>query len=278
MTAVQKLVAAFALLLGACTGSPAVDALSETASNLDEIKSGDLTMRLIAGSRGLSQTTVGFELQGRFALPRPRALPVADMTYTRIQGDEEAEARFISTGARAFVELDGTLYELGREQTASLVAPAGGDSANPLAELGIDDWVVNPSVADVRAEPGQSVERISGRLDVANAVNDLLDLARQLGADELAAVPRIAGRAETQLERAVRSSTFELLTGESDRYLRRLAMDVDFAATAPPSLRPALQTLADVNVRFELALSNHNRPVTVTEPEGAIPYSQAPGS
>jgi hypothetical protein len=55
-------------------------------------------------------------------------------------------------------------------------------------------------------------------------------------------------------------------------------MVIDFAATAPPSLWPALQTLADINVRFELALSDHNRPVTVTAPDGAIPYSEAPGS
>jgi hypothetical protein len=271
-------VVALALLLGACTGSPAVDALSDTASRLDEIKSGELSLRLIATSRGLSPTTVGFELQGRFALPRPRALPVADMTYTRIQGDEEVEARFISTGSEAFVELNGTMYQLGAEHTTSLVAPASGEAGSPLAELGIDDWVVNPSLADAGAEAGHPVERISGRLDVAKAINDLLDLARQLGATELAAVPRITGRAETQLDRAVRSSAFELLTGESDRYLRRLAMVIDFAATAPPSLRPALQTLADINVRFEMSLGNHNQQVTVTAPEGAIPYSERPGS
>ena len=55
-------------------------------------------------------------------------------------------------------------------------------------------------------------------------------------------------------------------------------MVVDFAATAPPSLRPALETLANISVRFDVALSNHNRPVTVTEPEGAIPYSDHAGS
>jgi hypothetical protein len=278
VNAVRALAVGTALLLGACTGSPAVDALSETASKLDEIKSGHLTMRLLAASRGLSQTTVGFELEGRFALPRPRALPVADMTYTRIQGEDQVEARFVSTGTQAFVELDGKMYELGEEQTASLVAPASGEGANPLAELGIDDWVINPRLGDAATDAGEPAERISGRLDVANAINDLLDLARQLGAEDLAAVPRIEGRAETQLDRAVRSSTFELLTGESDRYLRRLAMTIDFAATAPPSLRPALQTLADINVRFELALADHNRPVTVSAPEGAIPYSEAPGS
>ena len=278
MKSVRALAIGMALLVGACTGSPAVDALSETTSKLDEIKSGHLTMRLHAVSRGVSSTTVGFELEGQFALPRPGALPVADMTYTRIQGEDQTEARFVSTGSDAFVEVDGTMYQLGDEQTVSLVAPASGDGETPLAELGIDDWVVSPRLGDGGTEAGESVERISGRLDVANAINDLLDLARQLGAEELGAVPRIEDRAETQLDRAVRSSTFELLTGESDRYLRRLAMQIDFAATAPPSLRPALQTLADVNVRFELALSNHNQQVTVTAPQGAIPYSEAPGS
>ena len=277
MRALGKIAVAVALVVGACTGSPPVDALSETASKLEEIKSGDLSMRLLASSRGLVRTNVGFSLRGQFALPRPRALPVANMTYTLIRGEEEVETRFISTGTKAFVELDGTLYELGPEQTQSLVAPASGSGGNPLAELGIDDWVVNPSLADAGTLGGGSVDRVSGRLDVANAINDLLELAKQLGARELAAIPRIEGQAETQLDRAVRSSTFEVVTGDSDRYLHRLAMVVDFGATAPPSLRPALQSLAGVTVRFELSLANHNRPVTVSEPEGATPYSERTG-
>ena len=137
--------------------------------------------------------------------------------------------------------------------------------------------MVNPRLTEAGTLGGGSVDRVSGRLDVANAINDLLELAKQLGTSELAAVPRIEGRAETQLDRAVRSSTFEVVTGASDRYLRRLAMVVDFAATAPPSLRPALQDLANVTFRFDLSLANHNRPVTVSEPEGATPYSERTG-
>ena len=269
--------AVLVLCLAACSKSPATDALAEAASKLDEVKSGDLTLRLSATSQGVSEATVGFALQGRFALPRPGGLPVAEMTYTRIQGTEQTQARFISTGSKAFVELDGTLYQLGPAQTAALGAPASASGGNPLAKLGLDDWVVNPRLSNGGAIQGDAVDRVSGRLAVANAVNDLLELAKALGS-QAAALPQITGQAATRLERAVRSSTFEALIDRASHHLRRVVMTVDFTAAAPPSLRPALQTLAGVKVTFELDLNRVNQPVQVAEPQGAVPYPQKGGS
>ena len=276
MTRTRWLGAALVLCLAACSKSPATDALAETASKLDEVKSGDLTLRFNATSQGVSETTVGFALQGRFALPRSGGLPVADMTYTRIRGSDQVQARFISTGSKAFAELDGRLYQLGPGQTAALGASPSGSGANPLAKLGIDDWVVNPRLSSGGAIQGQAVDRVSGRLEVANAVNDLLELAKALGS-QAAALPRITGQSKTQLERSVRSSTFEALIDRASHHLRRLVMTVDFEATAPPSLRPTLQTLANVKVTFELALNRVNQPVQVAEPQGAIPFPQKGG-
>jgi hypothetical protein len=261
-------------LFAACESSPALDALSDTASKLNRIKSGVLTLRLLASSRGLSRSTVGFELQGPFSLPKPGALPVADMAYSQIRGQQQRRARFISTGQKAFVQVGGTVYELTPQQTAPLRAPAAGPGANPLVVLGIDDWVIDPRLSTGGTVEGQAVERVRGRLDAAAAINGLLDLARQLGSPDAAAVPRITGPAETQLARAIRSSTFEVLTNTSNHYLRRLRMTIEFGATAPPSLRPAIQTLADVSVSFELDLNSPNRSFSVAEPQGAVPYSK----
>src|SRR5918992_3733732 len=62
--------AAAALLASACGGggTDAEDVLAETADNLEEIKSGDLSMRLVVTPKGEDAEPFGFELRGPFSL------------------------------------------------------------------------------------------------------------------------------------------------------------------------------------------------------------------
>jgi hypothetical protein len=68
----------------------------------------------------------------------------------------------------------------------------------------------------------------------------------------------------------VRSSEFELFTGKEDRLLRRLTLAIDFGADDSEEI----QSLIGAGVRFELAVSNPNKKVSVTEPQDARPYSE----
>jgi hypothetical protein len=256
--------------LAGCGGGGSEDALSETASNLGEIESGVLVLRVLVEGTGKGEGQVGFELDGPFALAQEGKLPVAEIAYRKIAGDETAEATFISTGERAFVETGGQTYELPDAMIANLRAPEGGTQpVEGLEELEIGDWMVEPEVSDGGEVGGADTDRIRSRLDVVAAVNDMLELARGLGAADLGT---LEGDGAEQLRRAVQSSSIDVFTGKEDRLLRRLAIDVEFGATGPPELEQVLGELGGAHLIFDFEIGDPNEPVEVAAPSDSQPF------
>ena len=101
---------------------PAAGPSRATEHKLDDVRSGTLSLLLLASPVDAPEGTgAGFQLEGPFAVGEEEgSLPVADLRYTRITGSERRTTRFVSTGARAFVEVDGTLTELTEAQLAGL--------------------------------------------------------------------------------------------------------------------------------------------------------------
>ena len=98
-----------ALVAGCGGGDRANQVMSDAAGSLGKLRSGDLTLRLVVAPRKGTKGRIGFELRGPFAL-RPGALPVAKIVYTQIAGAHEATATFISTGTKAYAEVNGKAY------------------------------------------------------------------------------------------------------------------------------------------------------------------------
>lgn len=264
---------ALAVVAAGCGGGRANDVLSRTADNLGEIRSGDLTLRMVVSPREGTKGRVGFELRGPFAL-RPGGLPVANVEYTQIAGAREATATFISTGSKAYAVVDGQAYELPPEATASLRQAAGdGDDSGGLGDLAIDDWVVDPVVTDGGQVGGDATDRVKAELDVVAAANGLLGLVRQLGRD----APVIDGEEAERLEDAVQASNFEVWSGRDDQLLRRLLIAADLGFDTPESLRRVLGDVVGGKFEFELAISDPNEPVSVTAPANPRPASELPG-
>jgi hypothetical protein len=78
----------------------------------------------------------------------------------------------------------------------------------------------------------------------------------------------LSGESADQVESAVRSATIDVYTGKEDRLLRKLDVSIDFAPEAAK-----VKELLGASVRFTLAISNPNEPVTVETPTNAQPYS-----
>jgi hypothetical protein len=205
---------------------------------------------------------------------RPGALPVAKIAYTQIAGANKSTATFISTGTKAYAEVNGKAYELPSSATHALRQAAGGSGgSSTFGELRIDNWVKDSSVTDGGQVGGARTDRVSGDLDVVAAANGLLDLVRQLGR----AAPAIEGDQAKQLENAVKASSFELWSGRDDHLLRRLLLHADLGLDVPESLRRALGDVVGAKIDFELAVSNPNKPVSVAPPTNPLPSSQLPG-
>jgi outer membrane lipoprotein-sorting protein len=150
MRRIAALVLAVCFLSGCGGGDEdAEDVLAQTADKLEEIESGMLGMRLVVTPKGEDGETVGFELRGPFALQGPGELPVARIAYTQIRGSERGTVTVVSTGRKAYVEVNDQAYELPPEQAEQL-RQAGKElkEGKGLGELGLDDWIKDPELSD----------------------------------------------------------------------------------------------------------------------------------
>jgi hypothetical protein len=241
--------------LAGCGGNHAHAVLSDTANNLGKIHSGDLTLRLVVSPPQGTKGRIGFELRGPFAL-RSGHLPIAKIAYTQIAGGHEGTATFISTGAKAWAEVDGKLRELPPASTEVVRQAAAGGSGQ-IGSLDISDWVKDPHVASEG-----NLDHVTAALDVVNATNGLLGLLRGLGKQ----TPTIDRAEADRLRAAVESSSFDVWTGKHDRLLRRLVMKARLGLNVPPELRRVLGDVVGAKVEFELAIGSPNKPVTVAPP------------
>lgn len=266
-----------ALSLAACSGegNEAADVVAETADNLEQIKSGEISIRLAVTPKGEDAEAFGFELRGPFSLEGPGELPIARIAYTQISGSERGTVTVVSTGRKAYVEVDGQAYELSPEQAAQLrLAGRELDEGEGLGELGVDDWIEEPELSDGGSVGDTETDRIDAKLDVAKAAQDLVELSRGLGQG---AIRDLSAVDEQLLERATRSTALLLLTGQEDRLLRRLEVAVDLGFDVPSELRSGLGRLEGARIDFELGIDDPNRVVRVAEPQNVLPYSELPG-
>ena len=253
--------AACAALFVACSTGPA-NVVEETADNLGDIRSGEMSLDVLA-TTATGSDRFGFTVEGPFSLPEDEdSLPVLDLEYTQTVGDQELTSSFISTGDAMYIETDEGTFELPDEQTETFRTGAASDDESILSELELGDWLADPEL-----EEGDETETVVAELDVVNALNDLFGLARDLGA----AVPEpLEGDSAEQVENAVDSSSFEMVTGKDDRYLRLLSISIDLEAEAEQELQ-AISDLLGVRFEMELTIERHNEQISVEAPEGAEP-------
>ncbi len=254
-------------LLGAgCGGGGAGEkALGDTEAALDEIRSGRLSLRLLASTVDAPEGQgTGFQVDGPFAVGREvGSLPVADLRYTRITGSTRRVTRFVSTGRAAFVEVEGRTTRLTDQQVAGLRVTEDG-SGGGLEGLSLRSWLDEPEVADGPAMDGAATEKVTGKADPIAILNDLIALSGQFGAG--ADVPaRLEGDAADRVRRAAGETTAEVLTGAEDRLLRRADVSVTLAVV-DPRVRQALGDLAGARLRMALEVTELNRPVQVADP------------
>jgi hypothetical protein len=261
------LLVAGAALLAGCGGKSgdANAIMRETAANLGEIKSAKpFKLRIAVDPRDGDE--FGFEIDGAVALCDGNDdLPRLDVAYRQFAQGKEATAQLISTGSDAFIELDGTAYELPDDNEAELrdaceeVASEGG-----LQQLRVDDWVL-----EAEADGDNAVH---GRLNVVAVINDLVDVARAFGDSSLS---RLDSDDARRIAEATKESSFELERGD-DGLLRRLALEAELGFDVPQGLQDALGEAVGAKITFELALDDPNTEVEIRPPESPRPASELP--
>ena len=207
---------------------------------------------------------IGFRLDGPFSLGSSSSPGVLRIAYTQLPATSNATVTIVEAGGRGYVETKGRAYELPPAQAVALQAAT---QQLDLSRFGIGDWIRDPKLSDGGRIAGAETDRITARLDVVRAANDLAALARAAGRQ----VPELEGANAKQ--HAVQSSSFELYTGKKDRLLRRLRIEADFAF-GPQTLRTVLGSLVGAKVKFVLGVDRPNSTVHVEPPAHALPASQ----
>ena len=259
------------LALAACGGGgeSATDVLGETADNLGEIRSGDLTLELLFSTNQGQQQ--GFTLKGPFSLEGER-LPVAELAYTQVAGDQQAQLTFLSTGEEAFVEVNDVAYELPGDverEIEQATAELETDGLDEQIELG--DWIENPKRSEGGNVGGAETDKIVADLNVVNVVNGLMEIAAAFNGSK--ARPEIEGQSAEQVQNSVENARIEVYTGKNDRLLRRLLLSIAFSPDAPADVKRVL----GVDVRFEFGVADPNKDVEVSAPAKPRPYSELVG-
>lgn len=265
------LVVTLLLGLAACgSDTPGQKAVSATEDHLDDVRSGHLTMRLLASTADAAPGRgVGFELEGPFAVSKEvGSLPVADLKYTRITGATRRSTRFLSTGQRAFAEVDGKLVRLGDDDVEDMRVRGGKEAgAGGLDGLDLTKWFLDPEVSAGAPVEAVATERVAGRVDPVAALNDLLTLSLRFGASEQDSPRTLSGASAERVRESVSTASAELLTGKEDRLLRHLHVEIDIEPQADQEeLRSALGDLTGARLQFSLDVSKLNAPVEVPEP------------
>ena len=255
-----------ALFVAGCAEStPGAKALDATQDKLDDVRSGTLSLVLLASAADAPEGTgAGFRLEGPFAVGTEEgSLPVADLRFTRVTGPDERTTRFVSTGSQAFVVAGGDVTELTQDQLADLRV-RDGESTEGLEGLTLTRWLDDPTVAPGPEVDGVATEQVTGTADAIAILNDVIGLLDQFGASE-DGVDRLEGDAADRVRKAVSAAAAEVVTGRDDRLLRRATVSVDLAV-ADPQVREALGDLAGARLAMSLEVTNLNQPVEVAAP------------
>lgn len=255
MRAATAALAATVALAG-CGGDaePAGPALEETAANLAQIRSAVLSVSVRMEPR--NGDAFGYQIDGPIRLAEQGAFPLADVRYRQFANGREDTVRLVLTEDGAgFVERGGERTSLTEAQLAELRGSGSLLGQEGLETLSFEQWISNAELSD---GPDRT-ERVTGDLDVAAAMAGLAALSGVLPDDIV-----LSAEQRRQVAEAVEDSGFELLTGEEDRLLRKLALDFRLGAEVPDDLRDAVgDDAVGAAFSFRLELDAVNEPVSI---------------
>ncbi|MDO8189214.1 hypothetical protein Q5424_24455 [Conexibacter sp. JD483] len=254
---------------GGGSGGDTADAqtlLNDGFAGLQKIRSGKGTLSVKLNAEG---EEAAIEVAGPFDTGSNPPQSQIDATITLPGGREPIRAGFISTGDKAYVEFQGSAYELSSE----LLREGTGMDRLPLTSvprIDAQDWVTDPKVEGDEQAAGVDTTHVSGGID-ASALMDsidgvLADVSREgLGAAAGGQVPsRIPADARAQIERALRDPRIDVWVSKDDSTVRRMELS--------SGIEPEAGRSGDFSLSYEL--TDVNEPQTIEAPANPKPFDE----
>lgn len=256
--------AASTLALSACGAEEAT--VVKSAFEQD-IKSADVTVALSMKSSG---GEAGLALSGPYQSNGEGKLPSVDFAV-QLKGmlPKPIEGRVISTGDDAFIEYGGETYQVGKDKLGQLGAlgKAGGGGDMSSADIGklmakMQDWFPESDAESDAELNGEKVTRITGKLDLSEALKDMKELSKQ-GTPGFEGLEKLPNSDLSQVEKMISDPTFTVDVAQSDSKLRRITADMTIDDGSEKG-----------TVSFSITLENVDEPVTIDAPESGKPIEE----
>ncbi len=276
---------------GSSSGAASGDAtklLQQTFSGSHVVNSGDLSLTVTVNPSGSSTVTqpVVVTFAGPFQSLGKGKLPKSDFSISVSAQGQRGSLGILSTGTNGYVTLQGASYQLPtasyqqlESSFSQLTSSSGSRSGSgTLANLGINPlhWLVNPSVVGSGNVGGVQTTHIHAGVNVAVLLDDLSTLlhkASSLGvAGTAGIVPSgIAPATRARLASTVHNPSVDVWTGNSDKTVRRLAINLTVPVTG--QISALLGGLRSVGIAINLQYADLNQPQSIAAPTSAQPYS-----
>jgi hypothetical protein len=279
------------LVLGACGSSGssgnASTLLNQTFGGTHAVNSGNLSFSVTVNPSGSStlRGPITLSFGGPFQSLGKGKLPASNFSISIGALGRTGSLSILSTGTNGYVTLQGTSYQLPaatfqklESSFAQVTASGGGSGSGGLAKLGISPlrWLTNPSVVGKETVAGLDTTHIRAGIDVNAFLKDfstVLQKASSLGVSGASSLQGgISDSTRARIAASIKNPSFDVWTGNSDKTLRRLALNL----TVPVSgqISGLLGGLRTAQIGMNMKYASLNQPQTISAPTSLRPFSE----
>ena len=268
---------------------PVDEVLAQTFGEDKNIKSGrlELSVRVGEGVVPNLQGPVALRLSGPFSSTDPDELPRFDFEVGIDASGQRLTAGAVSTGDKGFLRFQGQAYAVGDElfeqfrkgYAEQAKCNEGKDEGVSFSTIGVDPrrWLRDPKREGTEEVGGTTAIHITSGVDVPRFVEDLnrilgrTDVQQDPCADEKDPQPKPTSRQLTdeqrkQIVEAVQEARVDVWTGEDDKTLRRINVDLRLDGPGDDA-KPG-------RVQLDLLLGALNEDQEITAPKDARPLDE----
>ncbi|MEA2273743.1 MAG: hypothetical protein QOI98_2451, partial [Solirubrobacteraceae bacterium] len=229
---------------------------------------------------GVPQLTqpVRFKLGGPYKSNGPKTLPSLNWDVSVSGGGQTFSAGVISTGDKAFVNFQGTNYEVGAATMARLKqAAAQGNTggSKSLKQFGVDPlaWVKDPSVDGESDVAGVTTKHVTTGIDVEKLFKDLNKVVAKAGGTVGQAAPaQLTPDVINSIKKVVQNPKLDVYVGKDDGKIRRFAVSLDFSV--PENAQASARGIKGGNLTISVEFAGIGEPQTIQAPANAKPISE----
>ena len=248
------------------------------------IGSADMKLDIEVTLDGVDQLEEPIEvsLSGPYDSTGKAQIPSVDWDITVRAQNQSFNAALTSTGDRAFIGFQGTDYEVDPRAVANLnrqvAASRKREGGRDLSDFGVTarDWVVDGEEEGDEEVAGVDTTHVSGKLDVARALEDLNTVVQEAsklgGATAQQTPPELTAEQRDQVEEVVQDPSFDAYVGKEDDKLHRLSADLEFEV--PEDARERVGGLEGGRISFSIEFANIGDAQPISVPEDARPIAE----